>query len=122
MAHLCSGTTCQTLCLPRLRLTGARAAPQWADFAAGNKGSSYKLHIFIEWSKPGAALPSADASPHTAKAAAGRGSLEAEKISGISIRTHQSSGEGAAARPGARGWVLPVQGQVLRPPQRAAVG
>lgn len=84
----------------------ARAAPQWADFAAGNKGSSYKLHIFIEWSKPGAALPSADASPLTGKAAAGGGggALEAEKVSGISIRTHQSSGEGgAAARPGAQG-------------------
>lgn len=106
MAHPCSGF-CQALCLHRLPLTRAHAAPQWAEFAAGNKGSSYKLHIFIEWSKPGAAMPSADASPLTAKAAAadgGGGSLEAEKISGISIRTHQSSGEGGgAARAGAQG-------------------
>ena len=109
MAHPCSGC-CQTLCLHSLRLTRARAAPQWAEFAAGNKGSSYKLHIFIEWSKPGAALPSADASPLTAKASAAGGgggggaALDVEKVSGISIRTHQSSGEGTAApRPGAQG-------------------
>ena len=87
-----------------LWLSRARAAPQWADFAASNRGSSYKLHIFIEWSRPGAALPSADASPLTGKAAAaGGGSLDAEKISGISIRTHQSSGGGGAARAGAQG-------------------
>ena len=73
---------------------------QWADFAAGNRGSSYKLHIFIDWSRAGAALPSADASPHTAKAGAAA-ALEAETMSGISIRTHQSSGD-EVARAGAR--------------------
>lgn len=78
---------------------------QWADFATNNRGSSYKLHIFIEWSRPGAALPTSEASPHAAKAAAASGAMElTEKISGISIRTHQSSGEevaraGAFAKP-----------------------
>lgn len=72
----------------------AAGGAQWADFATNNRGSSYKLHIFIEWSRPGAALPTSEASPHAAKAAAASGAMElTEKISGISIRTHQSSGE-----------------------------
>ncbi|KAK9835331.1 hypothetical protein WJX81_003108 [Elliptochloris bilobata] len=95
---------------------------EWADFAASNRGSSYKLHIFIEWSRPGAALPSAETSPHTAKAAAAAaaaaagGSREAEKISGNSIRTHQSSGE-ELARAGRAG-----SGDVASPSVAGAAG